>query len=333
MEPAALALVARAAEGSLRDAESSLDQVIAFAGEKITAADVGAVLGLVGRDLLLDIVETVADEDAARVFDLAARAVESGQDLRLVCRELSRVVRDMMVASIDPSRAKDPDFAPEGDVERLTSLAARFSREDLLRAFDVVARAEFEVRTSAQPRYHLEMALLKWIHLRKVQPLAELLQALGAAGRPADRRAAARRAPARAASPEPPRPTAAPRRRTGGSGQRCRLRQVREPGPAPRRRLAPSRRIASSKPSSRRSDRRRSCCTAPSWRRRSASTLPASRSRSASRRSTASSENRWKTIAASWNRLRDRFGTADDHRRGRGGGRSARGCGRRDGRR
>jgi DNA polymerase-3 subunit gamma/tau len=178
VEPAALALLARAAEGSLRDAESSLDQVMAFAGERIAAADVTAVLGLVGRDLLLDIVQTVADEDAPRVFDLAARAVEAGQDLRLFCRELSRVVRDMMLVNIDPARASDPDFAPEGDVERLVALAGRFSREDLLRAFDVIARAEVDIRASTQPRYHLEMALLKWIHLRRLQPLGEVLQAL-----------------------------------------------------------------------------------------------------------------------------------------------------------
>ena len=84
VEPAALALIARAAEGSLRDAEGALDQVIAFAGDRVTAADVAAVLGLVGRDLLMDIVDTVAEEDAPRVFDLAARVVESGQDLRLL---------------------------------------------------------------------------------------------------------------------------------------------------------------------------------------------------------------------------------------------------------
>jgi DNA polymerase-3 subunit gamma/tau len=184
VEPAALALIARTAEGSLRDAESSLDQVLAFAGQTITAHDVTTVLGLVGRDLLLDIVETVADENAARVFDLAAQADESGQDLRLLCRELSRVVRDMMVVNIDPVRAAAPDFAPAGDVERLRTLASRFSREDLLRAFDVIARAEFEIRSSPQPRHHLEMALLKWIHLRKLQPLGEVLQALGRGGLP-----------------------------------------------------------------------------------------------------------------------------------------------------
>jgi DNA polymerase-3 subunit gamma/tau len=86
VEPAALQLLARSAEGSLRDAESAFDQVIAFAGERISVDDVATVLGLVSRDFLLDVVETVAAEDAARVFDVAGRAVEAGHDLRLLCR-------------------------------------------------------------------------------------------------------------------------------------------------------------------------------------------------------------------------------------------------------
>ncbi|MCU0255665.1 MAG: DNA polymerase III subunit gamma/tau [Vicinamibacterales bacterium] len=178
VEAAALSLLARAAEGSLRDAESAFDQVIAFSGGRITADDVSSVLGLVGRDVLMDIVQTVAEEDAPRVFDHAARVVESGQDLRVLLRELARLVRDMMVLAIDPARADDPEFTPEGDVERLRALAGRFSREDLLRAFDLLSRAEFEVRNSPHPRYHLEMALLRWVHLRQLVPLADLLAAL-----------------------------------------------------------------------------------------------------------------------------------------------------------
>ena len=124
----------------MRDAQSKLDQVIAFTGNTITGDDVATVLGLVGRDLLLDAVQAVADEDAPAAFALAGRAVEMGYDLRAVCRELSRVVRDLLVLSVDPSRIDDPEIAGEGERERLTALAARFSREDLLRAFDLLTR-------------------------------------------------------------------------------------------------------------------------------------------------------------------------------------------------
>ncbi len=170
-----LLLIARDADGSMRDAQSKLDQVIAFSGKAIGPSDVASVLGLVGRDLLLEAVEVVADENAPAAFELAARAVEKGYDLRAVCRELARTVRDLMVLSVDPSRVNDPEIVAEGDRDRLLALVKRFSREDLLRAFDLLARAEVDIRAAAQPRYHLEMVLLRWIHLRKLTPIEELI--------------------------------------------------------------------------------------------------------------------------------------------------------------
>ena len=178
IDEAALALIVRAADGSMRDAESAFDQVIAFAGKTISTDEVSTVLGLVGRDLLLDVIEAVADEDAPAMFELAGRFVEAGYDLRLVCRELSRAVRDLMVVSVDSARLEDPEIAAEGERDRLRVLVGRFSREDLMRAFDVLARAELEIRSAAQPRYHLEMALLRWMHLRQLVPLADLLDGL-----------------------------------------------------------------------------------------------------------------------------------------------------------
>ncbi len=175
VDDSALLLIARAAEGSMRDAQSAFDQVIAFAGQKVTTDDVATVLGLVGRDLVLDIVTAVADETPAAAFELSGRAVELGYDLRSVVRELSRVVRDLLVLSVDPSRIDDPEISSETERERLKGLVSRFSREDLLRAFDVLSKAEFDIRGASQPRYHLEMALLRWIHMRKLVPLTELL--------------------------------------------------------------------------------------------------------------------------------------------------------------
>jgi DNA polymerase-3 subunit gamma/tau len=177
----ALALIARSAEGSMRDAQSAFDQVIAFAGRTIADEDVSTVLGLVGRDLLLDLLQAVVDEDGPRAFSLADRAVESGHDLRLVCRELTRAVRDMMLLSVDPQRAGDGELA-EGERERLLDLSRRFSREDLMRAFDLLAKAEQEIRTASHPRYYFEMVLLRWMHLRKLVPLADLLEQMGGGG-------------------------------------------------------------------------------------------------------------------------------------------------------
>jgi DNA polymerase III subunit gamma/tau len=175
---AALALIARAAEGSMRDAQSALDQVMAFAGSTITVDDVATVLGLIGRDLLFEVIEAVIAEDGPRAFAATDRAVESGHDLRLIIRELTKVVRDMMMVSVDPARAGEGDLA-EGEIERLTTLARQFSREDLMRAFDLLAKAEQDIRTASHPRYHIEMLLLRWMHIRKLVPLMELLESSG----------------------------------------------------------------------------------------------------------------------------------------------------------
>lgn len=183
IEDAALALVARAAEGSMRDALSALDQVLAFTDDKVTAKDVSTVLGLIGRDLQFEIAETVAREDASAVFGLGERVLNDGFDLRIVCRELARLMRDLMVIKIDGSRVDDPELAAEGEKEQLLSLAKHFSREDLMRAFDLLSRTEFEIRNSSHPRHHFEMALMKWIHLRQLTPLTELLRGgFGSAG-------------------------------------------------------------------------------------------------------------------------------------------------------
>ncbi|HTU98974.1 MAG TPA: DNA polymerase III subunit gamma/tau, partial [Luteitalea sp.] len=218
----ALLLLARAAEGSMRDALSAFDQVIAFAGDRISAADVASVLGLIGRDVLMDMIEIVADGRAADVFDAVGRLVESGQDLKLVIRDLTALVRDLMVVSVDPSRLEEPELA--ADAPRLSALAARFSREDLLRAFDVLAKAEQDVRFATQPRHHLEMALLRWIHLGHLAPIADVLAALGG-GRPLPAMSGERpSAPVASANrPAPPsRPSAPPPGNSGAPGSALR---------------------------------------------------------------------------------------------------------------
>jgi DNA polymerase-3 subunit gamma/tau len=211
VDDAALMLVARAGDGSMRDAQSAFDQVIAFAGTTITADDVTGVLGLVRRDLLIEMAEAVAREDGAAAFELAGRSVEAGYDLRLVIRELARLTRDLLVIGVDPSRVSDPEIAADGERDRLKVLAALFSAEDLMRAFEVLTRAEYDIRASMQPRYHLEMALLRWIHLRRLVPLSDIIQGLEKGGAPAaGRQASAPSAVApRATAPRTPATSAA----------------------------------------------------------------------------------------------------------------------------
>ena len=194
----ALLLLARAGEGSMRDSLSAFDQVRAFAGDTLTLDDVTTVLGLVGRDLVFDMLDAIAGEDAGAAFTLVDAAIERGYDLRLLCRELARATRDLLVVSVDSGRLKDPDVASESERARVQAVGTRFSREDLLRTFDGFTRAEKDVRESDHPRFQLEMALLRLMHLRKLLPLAELLEGGGARALPS--------APARAAAARPAMP-------------------------------------------------------------------------------------------------------------------------------
>jgi DNA polymerase-3 subunit gamma/tau len=217
VEDGALALVARSAEGSMRDALSALDQVLAFTSDRVSTADVSAVLGLIGRDLQFEIVETIAREDPAAAFTLAGRIVEAGFDLRIVCRELARLMRDLMVITIDARRLEDPEIAAEDERPRLQALAGQFSREDLMRAFDLLSRTEYDVKGSSQPRHQFEMALVRWIHLRQLTPLSDLIAGMEGGGQQAQGPRPKAQVPA--APPVRPRTSGTPEPRNPGTSE------------------------------------------------------------------------------------------------------------------
>jgi DNA polymerase III gamma/tau subunit len=91
------------------------------------------------------------------------------------------------VLAVDPARITDPEIAGESERDRLKALVARFSREDLLRAFDLLTKAEADIRVAAQPRYNLEMALLRWMYLRKLTPIEDLISGAAPTTAPATR--------------------------------------------------------------------------------------------------------------------------------------------------
>ena len=147
----ALTILARDAEGSMRDAQSAFDQVLSFAGATVTADDVASVLGLVGRDLLFDILTAVADEDAVGRLCAGRPRRRCRLRPRILCRELSGLVRAMTLVSIDPQRLSDPEVVSSPTASGCRRWLTRFSREDLLRSFDLVAHAEADVDWRRSP--------------------------------------------------------------------------------------------------------------------------------------------------------------------------------------
>ena len=177
LTPYALNLIARLADGSLRDGQSMLDQVIAYSGSKVKDEDVRTLLGVLDRDLLLAFVEKVADRNAAELISLVDRVLETGHDPGLFLNNLMEQVRDLLLMKILPDPQQTLGLA-EDDLKSLGALKERFSREDLLRILDAIAKEESRMRYSPQPRYLLEALAVRLCHLTHLEPLEEILARL-----------------------------------------------------------------------------------------------------------------------------------------------------------
>ncbi len=170
---AALAILARAAEGSLRDGISALDQVIASAGSDIGENEVTEILGLVERQVLRETAQAIVARDTEAILRVVDRLSRSGRDLRFFTSSLMQYLRDVLVTRVAP-HASDLLDVP-GETEDLEALARELSEEDLVRSLEVLTQAEDGLRLSPEPRFHLEMALLKIAQLRRLASFEELL--------------------------------------------------------------------------------------------------------------------------------------------------------------
>ena len=196
-EEGALSAVTQAAEGSMRDGLSLLDQVIASCGSRLEETRVRQVLGVVPTQLLNGVLEAVHAGDARRVLELVGQLAAEGYELAHFCGELTRTVRNLMVAKSCGAESPLVQVATE-DRARLAELAGLFGEEDLARFFNLLLRTESEMRYALQPRFHLELGLMKLVHARRLAPLEALLGQLGEPGALAKAAAAAPRSPATA---------------------------------------------------------------------------------------------------------------------------------------
>jgi DNA polymerase-3 subunit gamma/tau len=200
--PAGLALIAEAADGSMRDAQSLLDQAVAFSGENIGDEDLKTILGTIGPDVLFRFSSAVLDETPAEIFPLVEGVVASGYDLRFVFGKLIEHFRALLLVR---SVEKPGDLliaSPEG-LEALRAEAAKASVEDLLRYLLALQQAEPGLKYSAMPRIYLEAFLIKLCHFRKIVPLRELIRDMEALKKEAPRAPAKPAGPASTPSPAP----------------------------------------------------------------------------------------------------------------------------------
>jgi len=177
IDPGAMAVIARMAEGSLRDALSLLEQARAFCGDHIPNKEVRELLGVVPEDTLDELVSAIAEGSASRALGLVHTFQKEGRNLQHFCREAIRHMRNLLIARVCGADsdliAATPDQRPA-----LAKAAARFSEEDLTRFFQILLQTDDDLRRKPDPRVHLEMGLLRLINASRLAPMEELLAEL-----------------------------------------------------------------------------------------------------------------------------------------------------------
>jgi len=170
--------IARAGEGSMRDAQSAFDQVISFAGNEIKTEDVEKALGIAGAEILARVVNGIAANDSAEALAVVDDIVMRGHDLRNFCRDLLAYIRDLMVVKVSgDARLLETSAASSAELQRHAEL---FSESDLVRFFNSLAETETNLKEAAHPRYQVEVALVKLMEMRRLAPLTQLVARVAA---------------------------------------------------------------------------------------------------------------------------------------------------------
>lgn len=174
-EPEALAMIARAADGSMRDALSLVDQVLATGEGAITAARTRDALGLVPEDEYISVLDIVADRRAADVFPFVARLADAGVDFGQFLAGLGEMLRAQLSVSLGGSAPDVSDRAREA----LAASASRFAPADLLRMLNVIGEMEIRFKRSGQQQLLVETLLVRFALLDRTVELEDVLRALG----------------------------------------------------------------------------------------------------------------------------------------------------------
>lgn len=173
----AVQAIASAAQGSMRDALSSLDRVVAFSGDEIQARDVQTLLGALDDDLVLSLVKAISEKDRASLLGRLSSITQAGVEPHSFVSRLIQHVRDLMVCKV-VGWDEDLLHLPDRIKDDLSDQAGGFTRLDLIRLYQLLVRTDEEMKMHANPFLHLEMALLTLIELTTLPDLEETISQL-----------------------------------------------------------------------------------------------------------------------------------------------------------
>ena len=203
----ALAVLAQAGEGSVRDSLSALDQAIACCGAKLNAAEVRSLLGAFSLESMDRVTHALTESDSRRMLEVVDELERNGQNLQHFSRELSRYFRNLLVARIAGTDTRLIAASP-AQRQKLVDVAAQFSEEDLARYLQLSLDIFTDLQTSLQPRFHLEMGLVRLVQAGRLVPIEQALAGLGptpAGPRAVETRPMTSPSPVTQSRPEPPR--------------------------------------------------------------------------------------------------------------------------------
>jgi len=208
-----LAILAQAGDGSVRDSLSALDQAIACCGTKLVADEVRALLGRFSFDLLEQVTQALESGDSRRMLEIVAELDRNGLNLQHFSRELSRYLRNLLVAKVAGADTRLVAASP-AERERFAAIAAKFSEEDLTRYLQLSLDLFRDLQYSLQPRLHLELGLLRLVHAGRLVSIEDALAGMGPAPAtpavPTAPTPSTSAPPARSAAPPAPAPGPAP---------------------------------------------------------------------------------------------------------------------------
>jgi len=171
-----LLLIANKGDGSMRDSESILDQIIAFAGNTITAAETMNLLGIIGTHFFFQTTDLIKGKNLSGGMELIQKIFSEGYDFNEFLIGLEDHFRNLLVAKT--TGINESVNVAEAYAQRYLADAAFFSVEDLLRLIKIAADTENQVRRSSNSRLHLEIALIKMINMNSSVQLAQILSEL-----------------------------------------------------------------------------------------------------------------------------------------------------------
>jgi DNA polymerase-3 subunit gamma/tau len=217
VEDDALHLIARSANGGMRDALSLLDQVLSFGEGPVTAARVREVLGLIPDESYGEMLRAIAERDPAAIFPLVERLLEAGADLREFVNGAGETLRALMLVGVGGK----PEGLTEGLLTVVREYAPQLPPADVVRLLTILAESEERLSRSANQRILVEVLLLRWAMLDRTVELSEVIDALKGDGQTAGRPVG--RTPDRSPSPNstPAQPSGpSDRPAVGPSGQK-----------------------------------------------------------------------------------------------------------------